>query len=125
VKPQWVRYKLGKAIEQSCSDVLAHTPEVCKGAHLYNGYLSSKDDHDSWETCTASAECKTVIIAMLTVMSSMDPHMISGNLGWDFGQVLSWVVLKWGFIGCGSVTVILSGTIGIISFEEMSLLPIY
>jgi hypothetical protein len=125
VKPQWVHYKLGKAIEQSYSDVLAHTLEVCKGAHLYNGYLASKDDHDSWETCTASAECKTVIIAMLTVMSGMDPHMISGNLGWDFGQVLSWVVLKWGFIGCGSVTVILSGTIGIISFEEMSLLPIY
>jgi hypothetical protein len=26
-----------------------------------------------------SAECKTVITAMLTVMSSMDPHMISGT----------------------------------------------
>jgi hypothetical protein len=27
--------------------------------------------------CTTSAECKTVIIVVLTVMSSMDPHMIS------------------------------------------------
>jgi hypothetical protein len=27
-----------ETIEQPCSDVLAHTPEVCKGTHLYNGY---------------------------------------------------------------------------------------
>ena len=33
--------------------------------------------------CTTSAECKTVITAVLTVMSSMDPHMISWNLRWD------------------------------------------
>jgi hypothetical protein len=39
----------------------------------------SEDNHDSWVTCTASAECKTVITAVLTVMSGMDPHMISGN----------------------------------------------
>jgi hypothetical protein len=81
VKPQRVRCKLGKTIEQPCSDVLAHTPEVCKGAHLYNGYLASKVDHDSWGTCTTSAECKIVITATLRVKSSMDPHMISGNLG--------------------------------------------
>jgi hypothetical protein len=29
--------------------------------------------------CTTSAECKTVIIVVLTVMSGMDPHMISGT----------------------------------------------
>jgi hypothetical protein len=40
------------------------------------------DNHDSWGICITSLECKTVIIAMLIVMSSMDPHMISGNLGW-------------------------------------------
>jgi hypothetical protein len=51
--------------------------------------------------------------------------MISGNLGWDFGQVLSWVVSKWDFIGCGSVTVRLHGAIGIVTFAEMSSLPIY
>jgi hypothetical protein len=44
----------------------------------------SKDNHNSWGTCTTSAKCKTVITAVLTVMSDMDPHMISGNLGWIF-----------------------------------------
>jgi hypothetical protein len=38
VKPQWVRNKLGEAIEQSCSDFLAHTSEVCKSARRYNEY---------------------------------------------------------------------------------------
>jgi hypothetical protein len=41
--------------------------------------------------CTTSAECKTVITAMLTVMSGMDPHMISGT---RVGLVESrWLVL--------------------------------
>jgi hypothetical protein len=31
------------------------------------------------EMCTTSAEWKTVITAVLTVMSSMDPHMVSGT----------------------------------------------
>jgi hypothetical protein len=79
VKPHRVRYKLGKTIEQPCSDVLAHTPEVCKNTRLYNGYLATEDDRDSWGTCTTSAECKTVITTVLTVMSGMDPHMISGT----------------------------------------------
>jgi hypothetical protein len=76
VKPQWVRCKLRKTIEQPCSDVLAHTPEVCQGTHLYTGYPAIKDDHDSWGMCTTSVECKTVIIAVLTVMSGMDPHIL-------------------------------------------------
>jgi hypothetical protein len=38
VKPQWVRYKIDKTIEQSYSDFLAHTSEVCTGAHRYNEY---------------------------------------------------------------------------------------
>jgi hypothetical protein len=41
----------------------------------------SKDDHDSLGVCTTSAECKTVITAVLMIMNDMDPHMISGNLG--------------------------------------------
>jgi hypothetical protein len=45
----------------------------------------SEDNHNLWVTCTTSAECKTVIIAMLMVMSGMDPHMISGNPGFGFG----------------------------------------
>jgi hypothetical protein len=56
-----------------------HTPEVCKGTRLYNGYSATEDDPDSWGTCTTSAECKTVITAVLTVMSGMDPHMINGT----------------------------------------------
>jgi hypothetical protein len=79
VKLPLVCCKLGKTIEQPCSDGLAHTPEVCKGTCMYNGYLAIKDDHDSWGTCTTSVECKTVITAVLTVMSGMDPHMISGT----------------------------------------------
>jgi hypothetical protein len=52
---------------------------VCKGTLLYNGYLAIKDDHNSWKSCTTSAECKTIITVMLTVMSGIDPHMISGT----------------------------------------------
>jgi hypothetical protein len=78
VKPQRVCCKLGKTIEQPYSDVLAHTPEVCMGTRLYNGYPAIKDDRDSWGMCTTSAECKTVTV-VLTVMSGMDPHMISRN----------------------------------------------
>jgi hypothetical protein len=44
----------------------------------------SKDNHNSWGTCTTFAECKIVITAMLTVMSGMDLHTISENLGWVF-----------------------------------------
>jgi hypothetical protein len=34
----------------------------------------------------------------------MNPHMISGNLGWVLLS-LGWVVSKWVLLGCGSVTV--------------------
>jgi hypothetical protein len=74
--------KLGKTIEQPCSDVLAHTPEVCNSTRLYNGYPAIKDDCDLWGMCTTSAECKTVITAVLTVMSGIDPHMISRTRVW-------------------------------------------
>jgi hypothetical protein len=40
VKLQWVRCKLDKTIEQSSSDFLAHTLEVCKSAHRYNEYTA-------------------------------------------------------------------------------------
>jgi hypothetical protein len=57
----------------------------------------SKDNYDSWGMCITSAECKTVITAALTVMSGMDPHMISGNLGWGF--LMSWLgYVEVGFI---------------------------
>jgi hypothetical protein len=66
-----------------------HTPWKC--VRVLVGTMSiwlSKDNHDSWVTCTTSAECKTVITAVLTVMSDMDPHMISGNIGMGNGYVL-------------------------------------
>jgi hypothetical protein len=44
-----------------------------------NGYPAIKDDRDSWGMCITSPECKTVITVVLTVMSGMDPHMISGT----------------------------------------------
>jgi hypothetical protein len=50
-----------------------------------------KDNHDPWGMCTISTECKTVIAAALMVMSGMDAHMISGNLGCV--MVKSWVGL--------------------------------
>jgi hypothetical protein len=50
-----------------------------------------EDNHDSWVTCTTSAECKTVITVVLTVMSSMDPHIISGNIGFSLDW-FGWVV---------------------------------
>jgi hypothetical protein len=57
----------------------------------------SKDNHDSWRMYTTSAECKIIIIAVLTITSGMDPHMISGNLGWVF--VKSWLgCVEVGFI---------------------------
>jgi hypothetical protein len=52
---------------------------VCKGTHLYDGYPGIMDDRNSWEMCRTSAECKTIIIVVLTVMSRMDPHMINGT----------------------------------------------
>jgi hypothetical protein len=81
---------LGEIIEQPCSDVLSHTPDVCNGTHLYNWYSAAKYDHDSRGMCTTSTECQTVMTVMLTVMSGMDLHMISGRLGWVwFGWVWS------------------------------------
>jgi hypothetical protein len=106
----------------TCSDLLAHTLEVCKGDHLYNGYLASKDDHNSWGMCTTSTECKTVITAVFTVMSGMDPHMISGNLGWVL--LMSWVgFCQSGLLDFWSVMVRRHDAIEAISFEKMSLLP--
>jgi hypothetical protein len=100
VKSQWVRYKLDETIEQPCSDFLAHTCKCVRVLISTTSIWLSKDNHDSWGTCTTSVECKTIIIAMLIVMSDMDPHMISGNLGWVLLS-LGLVVSKWVLLGCG------------------------
>jgi hypothetical protein len=67
-----------------------HTPWKC--VRVLVGTTSvrlSEDNHNSWVTCTASTECKTVITVVLTVMSGMDPHMIRWNLR------LVWFGLVW------------------------------
>jgi hypothetical protein len=73
---------------------------------------------------TTSTECKTIITAVLTVMSSMDPHKISGT--WDGFWLCLWLgCVEVGLLGCGSVMVRLCDAIEIIIFEEMSLLHYY
>jgi hypothetical protein len=70
-----------------------HTPWKCVRVLIGTTSIRlSEDDHDSWVTCTTSAECKTVIIVVLTVMSGMDPHMISWNLRWVWFVWFGWVV---------------------------------
>jgi hypothetical protein len=87
-----------------------HTPWKCVRVLIGTTSIRiSEDNRDSWVTCTTSAECKTVITAMLTVMSGMDPHMISGNPG--FGWVGLVGLSKWILLGCGSVMVRLSDAI--------------
>jgi hypothetical protein len=59
-----------------------HTPRKCVRVLVSTTSIRlSKDNHDSWGKCTTSAERKTVMTAMLTVMSGMDPHKISET--WD------------------------------------------
>jgi hypothetical protein len=41
-----------------------------------NGCLAAKDNHDSWEMCTTSTECRTIMAVVLMVMSGTDPHTI-------------------------------------------------
>jgi hypothetical protein len=66
-----------------------HTPWKC--VRVLIGTMSirlSEDNHNSWVMCTTSAECKTIVTAVLTVVSGMDPHMISGNIGMGNGHIL-------------------------------------
>jgi hypothetical protein len=74
--------------------------------------------------CITSTECKTVITAMLTVMSGMHPHMISGTWDW-FGYVLGLDCVEVGYLGCGSVMVRLYDAIKVVIFVVMSTLFVY
>jgi hypothetical protein len=70
-----------------------HTPRKC--VRVLVGTMSirlSEDNHDSWVMCTTSAECKTVITVVLTVMSGMDPHMIRWNLRCVWLDLVGWFV---------------------------------
>jgi hypothetical protein len=63
-----------------------HTPWKCVRVLVSTMSIRlSKDNQDSWVMCTTSVECKTVITAVLMVMSGMDPHMISLNPGMGNG----------------------------------------
>jgi hypothetical protein len=62
----------------------------------------SEDNHDSWVTCTTSAECKTVITVVLMVMSGMNPHMISGNLGFGWVGLSKWMFIRL-WVGHGEI----------------------
>jgi hypothetical protein len=67
-----------------------HTPRKC--ARVLVGTMSiqlSKDNHESWGTCTTSTKCKTIMTAVLMVMSGMDPHMISET--WDGSWLSFWL----------------------------------
>jgi hypothetical protein len=66
-----------------------HTPWKCVRVLIGTTSIRlSKDNDDSWVTSTTSAESKTIIIAMLTVMRGLDPHMISRNIGMGNDYVL-------------------------------------
>jgi hypothetical protein len=66
-----------------------HTPWKCVRVLIGTTSIQlSKDNHDSWVTCTTSTECKSVITAVLTVMSGMNPHMISVYPGMGNGYIL-------------------------------------
>jgi hypothetical protein len=66
-----------------------HTPWKCVRVLISTTSIRlAEDNYDSWVTCTTSTECKIVITAVLTVMSGMDHHMISGNTGMGNGDVL-------------------------------------
>jgi hypothetical protein len=78
-----------------------HTPWKCVRVLIGTTSIRlSEDNHDSRVTCTTSAEYKTVITAVLKIMSGMDLHMISGNTGFDLVGLSKWILL-----GCESVTV--------------------
>jgi hypothetical protein len=70
-----------------------HTPWKC--VRVLVGTTSirlSEDNQDSWVTCTTFTECKTVITAVLMVMSGMDPHMVRWNLRWVWFGLVGWFV---------------------------------
>jgi hypothetical protein len=90
MNPQWVCYKLEETIEMPSTDLLASHQRKCGCALAARQkgevhHLDTGVSHYSWGMCTTSAECKTVMTAVLTVKSGMDPHMISRDFGW-FGN---------------------------------------
>ena len=83
-------HKLVEAVEQPCSGLPAHTPEVCKvipGPRIAGDTGRPRLMGNVYHPCKE----KTVMTAVLTVKSSLDPHLISGN-GWDGWIGHGWLV---------------------------------
>jgi hypothetical protein len=65
-------------------------PRKCvKVFHQINGCLATKDNRNSWGISITPADHRTIMTTELTVMISMDPHIIRvtwigmvGMLGW-------------------------------------------
>jgi hypothetical protein len=103
-------YKFGLRQMTLCSDHFQHLHSEDSrekprsetlATHLGSEYGTCKPglegNRDSWESCATSAECKTDISTMLTIMSSLDPQMIielEGVLKWlSFMLMIFW--FKW------------------------------
>jgi hypothetical protein len=76
-------------LENLCKGLVAslcnHTPVVWYGAcAASHGWVQSSSEllRYLWWKCTTSAECKTNRLAMLTVKSGLDPHMINWTWRW-------------------------------------------
>ncbi|TVU13387.1 hypothetical protein EJB05_40440, partial [Eragrostis curvula] len=76
-------YKLEEAVEKPCCDLLAAHLRKCACAWpaWHNGDLSPPSNrgrnHNSWGNVYNLCRVKTVMTAVLTVKSGMDPHTIS------------------------------------------------
>jgi hypothetical protein len=73
--------------------------------------------HTPWK-CVRMLVGKAVIIAVLAVMSGMDPHMISGNTAMGNGDVLAGLCRSGFLLGCGSVTMRLCDAIEVSSLRR-------
>jgi hypothetical protein len=72
-------YTLGNLCKGLVAPLCNHTSVVWYGAlQIPHGWVQSSSEflRDLWWKCTISAECKTNRLAVLTVKSGLDPHMI-------------------------------------------------
>ncbi|TVT97831.1 hypothetical protein EJB05_56900, partial [Eragrostis curvula] len=97
-------YKLEEAVEKPCCDLLAAHLRKCACAWpaWYKGDFSPPGNrgrnHNSWGNVYNLCRVKTVMTAVLTVKSGMDPHTISwewldGQSQWvneDIEEYLRW-----------------------------------
>ena len=84
--PLWLEtsadcHRLGNLCKGLVASLCNHTSEVwyCAWSAHMRGWVQSSSEllRELWWKYTISAECKTDISAVLTVMSGLDPHMIN------------------------------------------------